>query len=122
TLITAPPDTIFKAISSTRQAMQQNPGNVLGMHLEGPFLHPEKRGAHKEALLRKPDDGLLQELISEGKDVIRVMTIAPDLFSDKRQPILSETGNTLAGAHSRVGREAALASCEKGVGVVTHLY
>lgn len=122
TLITAPPDTIFKAISSTRQAMQQNPGNVLGMHLEGPFLHPEKRGAHKEALLRKPDDGLLQELISEGKDVIRVMTIAPELFSDKQLDMLLESGITLSVAHSMVGCEEALACFGKGIGLVTHLY
>src|SRR3546814_3516371 len=72
TLISAPPETIFKAISATREAMKRLPGNVLGMHLEGPFLNPEKRGAHREALLRKPDDALLDKIIAEGRDVIRV--------------------------------------------------
>lgn len=122
TLITAPPATIFEAIAATRQAMRENPGNVLGMHLEGPFLHPEKRGAHKEALLRKPDDGLLQEIISEGKDVIRVMTIAPELFSEKQLRMLLDSEIRISVAHSMVGCEEALACFDKGIGLVTHLY
>ncbi|QEC53713.1 N-acetylglucosamine 6-phosphate deacetylase [Anseongella ginsenosidimutans] len=122
TLITAPPETIFKSISAVRQAMQRLPGNVLGMHLEGPFLHPEKRGAHKEVLLRKPDDALLDDIISEGKDVIRVITIAPELFTERQLEKLLESGMRVAVAHSMVGCREAMHYFDKGIGLVTHLY
>lgn len=122
TLISSPPPTIFKAISAVKEAMKRQPGNVLGMHLEGPFLHPEKRGAHKEALLMKPDDALLDEIIAEGKDVIRVITIAPELFSEQQLEKLLESGMRIAVAHSMISCDDALGYFDKGIGLVTHLY
>ncbi|HYH55196.1 MAG TPA: N-acetylglucosamine-6-phosphate deacetylase, partial [Anseongella sp.] len=122
TLISSPPGTIFKSVAAVRSAMQQLPGNVLGMHLEGPFLHPEKRGAHREALLRRPDDGLLAEIIAEGKDVIRVITIAPELFSSRQLDKLLESGIRVSVAHSMITCEEALSYFDRGIGMVTHLY
>lgn len=122
TLISAPPETIFTAISATREAMKRLPGNVLGMHLEGPFLHPEKRGAHKEAMLRKPDDALLDEIIAEGSGVIKIITIAPELFSDRQLRKLAESDIQVSVAHSMVTCRQALSYFDKGVGLVTHLY
>lgn len=122
TLISAPPETIFESISAVKKAMQRLPGNVLGMHLEGPFLHPEKRGAHKEALLRKPDDALLDEIIAEGRGVIRVITIAPELFSERQLEKLLESDMQVSVAHSMITCNEALQYFNKGIGLVTHLY
>ncbi|HEY9560697.1 MAG TPA: N-acetylglucosamine-6-phosphate deacetylase [Anseongella sp.] len=122
TLISAPPETIFKAISATREAMKRLPGNVLGMHLEGPFLNPEKRGAHREALLRKPDDALLDKIIAEGRDVIRVITIAPEFFNKAQLDKLLNSGIKVSIAHSMVTCEEALQYFDQGIGLVTHLY
>src|SRR3546814_13180123 len=102
--------------------MKRLPGNVLGMHLEGPFLKPEKRGAHREALLRKPDDALLDKIIAEGRDVIRVITIAPDFFNKAQLDKLLNSGIKVYIAHSMVTCAEALQYFDKGIGLVTQLY
>ena len=72
TLITSPHDNILKGIEATRSYMARNPDSgVLGMHLEGPYLNPIKRGAHLTAFVRKPANPELEEIIRYGKDVIR---------------------------------------------------
>ena len=83
TLITSPHDNILKGIEATRSYMAKNPDSgVLGMHLEGPFLNPVKRGAHLASFVRKPTNPELEEIIRYGNDVIRLITIAPEMFTD----------------------------------------
>src|ERR1700728_3498514 len=52
---------------------------VAGVHLEGPWLAPARRGAHDPATLRLPDPGELQELIDAAGGAVRLLTLAPEL-------------------------------------------
>jgi N-acetylglucosamine-6-phosphate deacetylase len=52
---------------------------ALGLHLEGPFLNPAKRGAFDGAWIRKPDIQEVETLLAAGRGWIRVVTIAPEL-------------------------------------------
>lgn len=122
TLISSPPEKIFKAIAAVREAMRARPENIPGMHLEGPFLNPEKRGAHKADFLRKPDDGLLREILAEGRDVIRIMTIAPERFSSSQIDLLLESGIHIAVGHTMLTCEEAKACFDRGFRLVTHLF
>jgi N-acetylglucosamine-6-phosphate deacetylase len=67
---------ILGAVRSVREFRGKWPG-VLGMHLEGPFLNERKKGAHCLEMIRKPTDEEVKMVIEEGKDVIKVITIAP---------------------------------------------
>ena len=46
---------------------------VLGMHLEGPFFNKEKKGAHFEKFIHKPEQSEIDELCEKGKDVIKLL-------------------------------------------------
>jgi N-acetylglucosamine-6-phosphate deacetylase len=60
TIISSPLETIFKGIEAIKKFREEHPyEGVLGMHLEGPFLHPLKRGAHVRTFLQKPSDSVL---------------------------------------------------------------
>ena len=53
--------------------------NLAGLHLEGPFLSPERRGAQTESAIRRPDPALLEDLLDAAGDIPVMVTIAPEL-------------------------------------------
>ncbi len=123
TIITQPMPDIAAAATRLRAAMQRHP-ELLGLHLEGPFLAPSKRGAHREDWLRLPDDTALNELLDgPAADVLRLITLAPELPHAlaaiarlTRAGILVSLGHTAAdAAQMRAGADA-------GARLVTHLF
>jgi N-acetylglucosamine-6-phosphate deacetylase len=121
-LISSPKEKILEAIEVVKCFMQQHNKGVLGMHLEGPFLNPEKRGAHSKDIIRKPVSAELEEIIRYGKDVIKVMTIAPEEFSDEQICMLQDAGIILSAGHSTMNYQQAQYYFNKGISLVTHLY
>jgi len=123
TVISAPLENILKAIRAVRGFKERFPeSGVLGMHLEGPFINPEKRGAHSLSWIRKPEDEELKAIIEEGSDVIKLMTIAPEMFTTEQLDMLLNSGMTIAAGHSNASYEEALHAFDRGVRLVTHLY
>jgi len=121
TLISSPLEVILKAIDTVREFRKSCPG-VLGIHIEGPFFNSTKRGAHHPAIIRKPTNEELEIIISHGKDVIKVMTIAPEIFSDDQIDMLLESGIVLSAGHSEMTYDQAQYYFDKGIHLVTHLY
>ncbi|MBO9620079.1 MAG: N-acetylglucosamine-6-phosphate deacetylase [Niabella sp.] len=121
TLISSPQQTIGEAIKATREFHQQYP-TMLGMHLEGPFMNPEKRGAHNKDIIRKPTDRELDEIIDLGGDIVKVMTIAPECFTNAQLEKLLKTDIVLSAGHSMMNYEQAQRYFSMGITLVTHLY
>ncbi len=122
-LISSPKEKILEAIESVRSFMEHFPGKgVMGMHLEGPFIHPAKRGAHSLTVIRPPATEELEEIIRYGKGIIRVMTIAPELFTDEQIELLRKNEIVLSAGHSMMNYEQAQYYFRKGIKLVTHLY
>ncbi|WP_337044915.1 N-acetylglucosamine-6-phosphate deacetylase [Emticicia sp. 17c] len=122
-LITSPLDNILKGIEATKNFMARNPNSgVLGMHLEGPFLNVAKRGAHLKEYVRNPTNVELEEIIKYGKDVIKIMTIAAENFTDEQLDLLLASGIRLSLGHSNATYQQAKRAYQKGIGLCTHLY
>lgn len=122
-LITSPLENILKGIEVTKSFIHKNPDSgVLGMHLEGPFLNLAKRGAHLAAYVRKPTNAELEEIIRYGKDVIKIMTIAAENFTDEQLDLLLESGIKLSLGHSNATYKQAQYAYRKGISLCTHLY
>ncbi|KQS31319.1 N-acetylglucosamine-6-phosphate deacetylase [Dyadobacter sp. Leaf189] len=123
TLITSPHTNILKGIEATRSYMEKNPGSgVLGMHLEGPFLNPIKRGAHLTEFVRKPTNAELEEIIAVGKGIIRLITIAPEMFTEDQIRMLLDSGIIVSAGHSNATYDEAVKAFGQGIQLVTHLY
>jgi N-acetylglucosamine-6-phosphate deacetylase len=123
TLITSSLENILKGIEATRNYMRNNPrSGVIGMHLEGPFLNPVKRGAHLTEYVRKPSDTELEAIISHGKDVIKLITIAPEMFSPQQIDMLLASGIAVSAGHSNATYQEASQAFDQGIRLVTHLY
>lgn len=121
-LISSPKEKILEAIEVVQSFMQKHNKGVLGMHLEGPFLNLEKRGAHNKDTIRKPSNEELEEIIRYGAGVIKVMTIAPEQFSDEQIVMLLDAGIVLSAGHSTMSYQQAQYYFDKGIHLVTHLY
>lgn len=122
TLISTTLSNILKAIVVVEKCMQEKKYGILGMHLEGPFLNPEKHGAHNASSLRKPTDEELSTILEAGKGIIKMMTIAPELFSDKQLKAINDAGIIISAGHSNATCEEATSFFSKGVKNVTHLF
>lgn len=123
TLITSSTENILKGIEAMKRYMSKNPNSgVLGMHLEGPFLNPKKRGAHLSEFVRKPSNNELKEIIDYGKDVIRLITIAPEEFTENQLDMLLNSGIVVSAGHSNATYEESKAAFYRGIQLVTHLY
>src|SRR5690606_1803316 len=68
TLITSSPENILHGIEVIKNYMKVYPhSGVVGLHLEGPFLNPLKRGAHLAKYVRKPDLKEIKAIVNAGK-------------------------------------------------------
>ena len=121
TLISSPHHIILEAIEAMREFMKTHPG-VLGMHLEGPFINSEKRGAHNKDVIRKPTDEALKEIIEKGKGVIKMMTIAPECLTERQLEMLLASDIIISAGHSNISYTEAQHYFSKGINLVTHLY
>jgi N-acetylglucosamine-6-phosphate deacetylase len=98
-------------------------GAVAGIHLEGPWLNPARRGAHDPALLRPPDPAELHRLLAAGGGAIRMITIAPELPGGL--VLIRETvaaGVVAAVGHTDADHDLTRAAIDAGATVATHLF
>ncbi len=83
TTVTAPLDDTLRTLSGLAKQMAQPPAEdmaqILGVHLEGPFLAHPKRGAHPPEYLLVPDIAVFDRLFEAAEGHVRLMTIAPEL-------------------------------------------
>lgn len=121
-LISSSQETILQGIEAVRNYRKKYDNGVIGMHLEGPFLNPLRRGAHSIDQVRKPTNNELEEIIRYGKEVIKVITIAPECFTEEQLEMLLESGIVISIGHSTITYKEAQVYFSKGIKLVTHLF
>jgi N-acetylglucosamine-6-phosphate deacetylase len=123
TLITSSLENILEGIEAVRAYQSKNPqGGVVGMHLEGPFLNVKKRGAHLAKYVRNPTDEELDTILKYGEGIIKLMTIAPENFTDLQLNKLVDSGIAISVGHSDATYAQTKHAFSKGINLVTHLY
>lgn len=96
---------------------------VLGLHLEGPFLNPEKKGAMRAEYLLKPSVDLITRWFELSEGTLNHVTIAPELPGAQEViSFLAKRGVTVAAGHTMASYEHALEALSLGVTVANHTY
>lgn len=105
------------------QASERATAKILGVHLEGPFLNYEKRGAHpKEYLLELTLDNL-QQVMGKYQSIIKIITLAPELDSTGATiSYLKSQGIIISLGHSWATESQAKRAFELGASMVTHAF
>ena len=98
-------------------------GELGGIHLEGPFLAEERKGAHDAALLRDPDAESVERLIAAGGSALKMITMAVerDHAEDATRRFI-EAGVHVAFGHSDADEATTATSIEWGADIATHLF
>ena len=119
TFITAAESTIIDALHAV-PANGARP-RILGAHLEGPFLSPDRLGTHPQAQRRDPDLELLERLLEPGG--VTEMTLAPELPGAAAViERLLEAGVVVSAGHTNATAEEARDAFDLGVSTTTHLF
>ena len=121
TLISDDLSVIASAMGSVREAIAARVPGVIGVHIEGPYISAERKGAHDAAKFRDLDARGVELLASLGVGRTLV-TLAPEGTNAETIRLLSRRGVTISAGHTNATWEEMQESFAHGVRGVTHLY
>ncbi|HSD69345.1 MAG TPA: N-acetylglucosamine-6-phosphate deacetylase, partial [Woeseiaceae bacterium] len=121
TLISDELDVLDRALLAVEEAIDEGVPGVLGVHIEGPFLNPQRRGVHDRKKLRQLTARAMSGLrpVRNGKTVL---TLAPEAVEPGFIRNLVEMGFIVCAGHSDASYEDTIAALEQGLSGFTHLY
>jgi len=115
-------DVFYKCIDAVRAYWNQGGEGILGLHIEGPWINPIKRGAHIESFIHSPTVTEVRELLEYGKDVVKIITLAPEVCSKEVIALIQSHGIIISAGHSNATYNEAMMAFSNGIKTATHLY
>ncbi len=127
TTLTAEDNELFHVFDIARNFMGSDSARglpeVLGLHLEGPYVAPEMAGAQDPKYIKLPSDMSWKRISEEGRGVLLIWTVAPELDgADALAHELSGSGIIFSAGHSAAKYADAKRAIDSGYTMATHLY
>ena len=122
TLATNSYDVFYQSIDAIRAYWNKGGKGILGLHIEGPWINPVRKGAHIEEFIHSPSLQQVKDLLNYGKDVIRIITLAPEVCSDEVINFIKDQGIIISAGHSNASYQEAKRGFDLGIPTVTHLF
>ncbi|MBA2746492.1 MAG: N-acetylglucosamine-6-phosphate deacetylase [Flavisolibacter sp.] len=122
TVATNTTDVIKSCIDAVRAFKQSGGKGVHGLHIEGPWIHPARKGAHKEEWIRVPSIEEVKALLDYGSENITMITLAPEVCSVEIIEYIQSAGIVVSAGHTDADFETAMRSFDSGIDAVTHLF
>jgi N-acetylglucosamine-6-phosphate deacetylase len=121
TLITDTPEVTARAVAAVKQAMADGMPGCIGLHLEGPFLSPERHGAHDAQLIRQMSDADVDAILAMAIDTLLV-TLSPERVPPRIIRRLADAGVIVSLGHSNATYDQIMAAADAGARGITHIY
>ncbi len=115
-------EVIFKCIDAIKNYWAQDGTGVLGLHVEGPWINPAKRGAHREEWIHAPTIEQAKELLEYGKNIIKIITLAPEFCSQEVIDLIGSYNIIVSAGHTNATYTEATNAFNSGIKTATHLY
>lgn len=121
TLISDDVEVMERAIAATREAIAQGVPGILGIHLEGPYIAPARKGTHDAQKFRVPDAAEVDKVTALDNG-ITMITLAPEQVSADTIRAFVERGAIVVAGHTAADYEQARAGIRAGIRGFTHLF
>jgi N-acetylglucosamine-6-phosphate deacetylase len=122
TMATNSMENFLKGIDTAGAYLSSGKKGLLGLHLEGPWINPVKRGAHIEAFIKKPLREDVELLLERGKGIVKMITLAPEQCDDEIVSLIMDHGIIVSAGHSNASYQQASHTFNLGVPAATHLF
>lgn len=113
---------VFKEAIAAAKIYRKEAKGFLGLHLEGPFLNPKRRGAHVEEYIHRASLAEVKDLLDDAEGVVKMMTLAHELQDQEVIDYLRNQGIILSLGHSDATFEQANLAYASGFSTTTHLF
>lgn len=120
--MTLPKEELLQICKITSSYSNPNGATICGIHLEGPFLSEQNKGAQNSAYLQKADYSFYQELQEASNGLIKIVSLAPEIPENFDFIKQAKDSVLLSLAHSCADYETAKAAFEAGASHVTHMF
>jgi len=122
TMATNTIEKFLKGIEVVREYYKEGGLGLLGLHLEGPYLNPVKKGAHVESCIKKPTVAEVEMLLGKGEGIIKMMTIAPEMCENPVISLLLKNNIIVSAGHTNATYNLAMSAFDNGIHTATHLF
>lgn len=122
--VSATMESLFATIEFVKQAAQPPvPSEILGIHIEGPYLSKEMRGAHNPSFIKEMETSEIEPLMDALEGLSVIISMAPEVDNNMSFiRLLKERGLVVSIGHSDASYEQALESFKEGISHATHLF
>lgn len=121
TLVSAPEQVLLASLATLADLIESSTFHLPGIHLEGPFLAPERRGAHEESALRLPHLDFTRRLVQAARGHLKLVTLAPELPGALQViDYLHTQGIRVAAGHTNATFDEMRRAVSAGLSMVTH--
>ncbi len=115
-------EVFYKCIDAIKKYWNEKGKGVFGLHIEGPWINKLKRGAHIESLIHSPTLDEVKELLAYGKDVIKIITLAPEVCSNEVIDFILSNDIIISAGHSNATFFEGMNAFDNGIATATHLF
>jgi len=115
-------DIIYASIDAVKAYKAAGGKGCIGLHLEGPWIHTSKKGAHDVSVIHVPSLEEVVSILTYGKDLISMITIAPEICTPAIIKTIQDAGIVVSAGHTNASYEHAMQFFNDGIPVATHLF
>jgi N-acetylglucosamine-6-phosphate deacetylase len=121
TITSDSPSVVEAALAAIADCLQRGVEGIAGLHLEGPFFNPQRRGVHPAENLRAPTDADIERMLAI-QDIPLLVTLAPEVVSPGDIARLSAAGIRVSAGHTTASYDQVMAAIDAGLSGFTHLF
>lgn len=122
TIATQSLEIIYNSINAVKDYKHKGGKGCIGLHIEGPWINPIKKGAHASQFIHKPDLKEVKALLDDGKDHISMITLAPEIVDNDIIQYIINSGVVVSAGHSDANYDEATQAFNNNITVATHLF